>query len=180
MHLKLRRKTPLPHNSSAASGSPDSRKCLEFNALYQRDILTHSATILAAGVHLSRLGELFVVLKKILIVDDSPSQVRLMQGLLETEGYDPVGLNDPRRIEEAIAREVPLIILLDVVMPERNGFQVCRELKNNAKFNSIPVILVTSKDTPSDRYWGEQQGADGYVTKPFTREELLRAVRRFA
>jgi twitching motility two-component system response regulator PilH len=120
-----------------------------------------------------------VVLKKVLIVDDSPAQVRLIQGLLEHEGYDPIGLNDPRRIEEAIDREVPNIILLDVVMPERNGFQVCRELKSNAKFNAIPVILVTSKDTPSDRYWGEQQGADGYVTKPFTREELLRAVRRF-
>lgn len=180
MHLKLRRATPLPRYSSVVSHLPDSRKPLKFSALYQSDIPAHSATILAAGVHLSRFGELFVVLKKILIVDDSPSQVRLMQGLLETEGYDPVGLNDPRRIEEAIAREVPLIILLDVVMPERNGFQVCRELKNNAKFNSIPVILVTSKDTPSDRYWGEQQGADGYVTKPFTREELLRAVRRFA
>jgi len=119
------------------------------------------------------------VQKKVLIVDDSPSQVRLIQGLLEPEGYDPVGLNDPKRIEEAITREVPNIILLDVVMPERNGFQVCRELKSNARFNAIPVILVTSKDTPSDRYWGEQQGADGYVTKPFTREELLRAVRRF-
>ena len=118
--------------------------------------------------------------KKVLIVDDSPSQVRLIQELLETEGYEPVGLNDPKRIEEAIAREVPNIILLDVVMPERNGFQVCRELKSNTKFNAIPVILVTSKNTPSDRYWGEQQGADGYITKPFTREELLRAVRRFA
>lgn len=117
--------------------------------------------------------------KKVLIVDDSPSQVRLIQGLLEPEGYDPIGLSDPTRIEEAIAREIPSVILLDVVMPERNGFQVCRELKSNTKFNSIPVILVTSKDTPSDRYWGEQQGADGYVTKPFTRDELLRAVRRF-
>jgi twitching motility two-component system response regulator PilH len=121
-----------------------------------------------------------VVQKKILIVDDSPSQVRLMQGLLENEGYNPVGLNDPTRIEETITAEGPAVILLDVVMPERNGFQVCRELKSNTKFKTIPVILVTSKDTPSDRYWGEQQGADGYVTKPFTREELLRAVRRFA
>jgi DNA-binding response OmpR family regulator len=57
---------------------------------------------------------------------------------------------------------------------------VCRELKENVRCNAIPVILVTSKDTASDRYWGQQQGADGYVTKPFTREELLRAVRRFA
>ena len=115
-----------------------------------------------------------------LVVDDSPSQVRLIQGLLETEGYAPVGLSDPKRVEETIVTERPSVILLDVVMPERNGFQVCRELKGHAEFNSIPVILVTSKDTASDRYWGQQQGADGYVTKPFTREELIRAVRRFA
>jgi len=120
------------------------------------------------------------VLKKVLIVDDSPAQVKLIQGLLEPEGYPSIGLNDPKRVEETIAAERPGVILLDVVMPERNGFQVCRELKSNADFNGIPVILVTSKDTASDRYWGQQQGADGYVTKPFTREELLRAVRRFA
>jgi twitching motility two-component system response regulator PilH len=83
------------------------------------------------------------------------------------------------RLEELISSERPNLILLDVVMPGRNGFQVCRELKSSAEFSTIPVILVTSKDTASDRYWGEQQGADGYVTKPFTREELLRAVRRF-
>ncbi|HXM96226.1 MAG TPA: response regulator [Candidatus Dormibacteraeota bacterium] len=118
--------------------------------------------------------------KKVLIVDDSPSQVRLMLGLLEREGYWPVGLNDPTRIEEAIAIERPNLILLDVVMPGRNGFQVCRELKESKEFSTIPVILVTSKDTASDKYWGQQQGADGYVTKPFTSEELMRAVRRFA
>lgn len=120
------------------------------------------------------------VLKKILIVDDSPAQVKLMQNLLEREGYAPVGINDPRRIEEAIETERPSVILLDVVMPERNGFQVCRDLKGSDQYNAIPIILVTSKDTASDKYWGEQQGADGYVTKPFTREDLLRAVRRFA
>jgi DNA-binding response OmpR family regulator len=120
-----------------------------------------------------------LVQKKVLIVDDSPAQVKFIQGLLEPEGYAPVGLNDPKRVEEFLASDRPSVILLDVVMPERNGFQVCRELKGNAEFNAIPVILVTSKDTPSDRYWGEQQGADGYVTKPFTREDLLRAVRRF-
>lgn len=120
-----------------------------------------------------------LVLKKVLIVDDSPAQVKLMQGLLEHEGYQPFGLNDPLRVEETINTIHPSLILLDVVMPERNGFQVCRELKGSAQFQSIPVILVTSKDTASDKYWGEQQGADAYVTKPFTREELLRAVRRF-
>jgi DNA-binding response OmpR family regulator len=120
------------------------------------------------------------VLKKVLIVDDSPAQIKLMQGFLEHEGYQPVGLNDPLRVEETISSVRPSVVLLDVVMPERNGFQVCRELKGNAAFQSIPVILVTSKDSASDKYWGEQQGADAYVTKPFTKDELLRAVRRFA
>ena len=120
------------------------------------------------------------MLKKVLIVDDSPAQVKLMQGFLEHEGYQPVGLNDPRRIEETISSVRPSVILLDVVMPERNGFQVCRELKGSSEFQGIPVILVTSKDSSSDKYWGEQQGADAYVTKPFTKDELLRAIRRFA
>ena len=120
------------------------------------------------------------MLKKVLIVDDSPAQVKLMQGFLEHEGYQPVGLNDPRRVEETISSVRPSVILLDVVMPERNGFQVCRELKGSSEFQGIPVILVTSKDSSSDRYWGQQQGADAYVTKPFTKDELLRAIRRFA
>ncbi len=118
--------------------------------------------------------------KKVLIVDDSPSEVRLMHGLLEREGYRPVGLNDAARIEETIVSERPNVILLDVIMPGKNGFQVCRELKGNDDFKAIPVILVTSRNTPSDKYWGEQQGADAYVTKPFTPQELLTAVRRFA
>lgn len=120
------------------------------------------------------------MLKKVLIVDDSPAQVKLMQGFLEHEGYQPVGLNDPRRVEETIHTVRPSVILLDVVMPERNGFQVCRELKGSTEFQGIPVIMVTSKDSSSDKYWGEQQGADAYVTKPFTKDELLRAIRRFA
>ena len=155
---------------------------LYFHKLKKLDTIQQETSKLAANVQFSASenhAECKLVEKKVLIVDDSPAQVKLIQGLLEPEGYWPVGLNDPKRVEEAIAAEKPNVILLDVVMPERNGFQVCRELKGNVKYNAIPVILVTSKDTASDRYWGQQQGADGYVTKPFTREELLRAVRRF-
>jgi twitching motility two-component system response regulator PilH len=151
-------------------------------ALKNLDAFRDLIAKLAADVQFSIVenhAESTPVQKKVLIVDDSPAQVKLIQGLLEPEGYWPIGLSDPKRVEEAITAEKPHVILLDVVMPERNGFQVCRELKGNIKYNAIPVILVTSKDTASDRYWGEQQGADGYVTKPFTRDELLRAVRRF-
>ncbi len=120
------------------------------------------------------------MLKKVLIVDDSVAAVKMMQGILEQGGYVSVGLSDPLRIEEAITAEHPGLILLDVVMPQRNGFQICRDLKGNALFGGIPVILVSSKNSSSDKFWGQQQGADAYIAKPFTPEELLETVRRFA
>ncbi len=120
------------------------------------------------------------MLKKVLVVDDSQAEVRLIQSFLQQGGFHSVGISDPTKIEETIDEERPNVILLDVVMPQRNGFQVCRELKSQEHYSTIPVILVTSRATPSDRYWGEQQGANGYVAKPFTLEELLNAVKRFA
>jgi len=117
--------------------------------------------------------------KKILIVDDSLAEVKLMQAVLEKAGYWPVALHDPRKIEATVAVERPSLILLDVVMPERNGFQACRELKKNDETRSIPVVIVSSKNTDSDKFWAQQQGADGYVIKPFTPAELLGAVQRF-
>jgi twitching motility two-component system response regulator PilH len=120
------------------------------------------------------------MLKKVLIVDDSQAEVRLIQSFLQQGGYHSVGISDPTKIEETIEEERPSVILLDVVMPQRNGFQACRELKSQEPYSKIPVILVTSRSTPSDRYWGEQQGANGYVVKPFTPEELLDAVKRLA
>jgi CheY-like chemotaxis protein len=118
--------------------------------------------------------------KKILVVDDSQAEVKLMLSMLQQGGFHSVGISDPTKIEEAIEEERPNVILLDVVMPQRNGFQVCRDLKNDGPYSNIPVILVTSKTAPSDRYWGEQQGANGYVSKPFTPDELINAVKRFA
>ncbi len=120
------------------------------------------------------------MLKKVLIVVDSQAEVRLIQSFLQQGGYHSVGISDPTKIEETIEEERPSVILLDVVMPQRNGFQACRELKSQELYSKIPVILVTSRSTPSDRYWGEQQGANGYVVKPFTPEELLDAVKRLA
>ena len=83
------------------------------------------------------------------------------------------------RIEQMIDVERPSLILMDVVMPQRNGFQACRELKGHAEYSRIPVVLVSSKSSDSDKFWAQQQGADGYVTKPFTSEELLGTVQRF-
>src|SRR3984957_12212134 len=118
-----------------------------------------------------------VMSKKVLIVDDSQAEVHLMQSMLQQGGFHSVGISDSTKIEEAIEDERPNVILLDVVMPRRNGFQACRDLKSQGSYSNI---LVTSKTAPSDRYWGEQQGANGYVAKPFTPDELLNAVKRFA
>lgn len=117
---------------------------------------------------------------KVLVVDDSQAEIKLLQSMLQQGGFHSVAISDPTKIEETIEIERPNVILLDVVMPHRNGFQACRDLKSQATYSSIPVILVTSKSAPSDRYWGEQQGANGFVAKPFTPDELLDAVKRFA
>ena len=125
-------------------------------------------------------AEGIAVVTKVLVVDDSPAQTRLLQSVLQQGGFHSVAISDPSKIEEAIEEERPNVILLDVVMPKRNGFEACRDLKSQQTYAKIPVILVTSKATPSDRYWGEQQGANGFVAKPFTPAELINAVKRLA
>ena len=85
---------------------------------------------------------------KILVVDDSQAEIRLMQNMLQQGGFYSVGISDSTKIEEAIEEERPNVILLDVVMPKRNGFQACRDLKSHESYAQIPVILVTSKTAP--------------------------------
>src|SRR3954471_1202123 len=102
-----------------------------------------------------------------------------MQSVLDRAGFSSVAVHDPMRLEQMIDMERPNLILLDVVMPQRNGFQACRELKGNAEYGRIPIVLVTSKNSDSDKFWAQQQGADGFVVKPFTREQLLGAVQKF-
>jgi DNA-binding response OmpR family regulator len=116
--------------------------------------------------------------KKVLIVDDSLAESSLMQSFLQSAGYNAVSLSDPLRIEQMLASEQPNLILLDVVMPGRNGFQACRELKCSQEFGAIPIVLVSSKDGESDKFWGLQQGADGYVIKPFTGAQLVDEVQK--
>jgi twitching motility two-component system response regulator PilH len=76
-----------------------------------------------------------------------------------------------------VLQEHPQVVLLDVVLPKQNGFQVCRRLKQMEQCRHIPVILVSGKNTDLDKRWGLQQGADMYITKPFTKEELVTSVR---
>src|SRR5437016_1750912 len=115
---------------------------------------------------------------KILIVDDSPTDMRVVAATLQSSGHNIIMATDG---EEAIAtarRERPNLVLPDVILPGRNGFQVCRDLKNYPETKDIPVIIISSKNQESDRFWGIKQGAVEYLTKPFANEDLLAAVAR--
>ena len=114
--------------------------------------------------------------KKILVVDDSPTARELIIDALKSKKLQILTAANG---EEAISKaesEAPDLILLDVVMPGQNGFQVCRQLKTSNRTKDIKVILVTSKNQKSDRFWGLKQGADDYLVKPFEKSELIKCI----
>ncbi len=104
---------------------------------------------------------------RILIVDDSPSQLMSIRRIVEKLGHDALTAEDGAAGVEAAKREIPDLILMDVVMPNLNGFQATRSITRDPSTRHIPVILVTTKDQDTDRVWGMRQGAKAYITKPF-------------
>lgn len=115
-------------------------------------------------------------MKKILVVDDSPTMRQLMLDALHGKGYQLFTANDGEEALQKAAKELPDLVLLDVVMPGKNGFQVCRQLKTDQATRHIKVIMVTSKNQKSDHFWGLKQGADAYLTKPFEAADLVQNV----
>lgn len=116
--------------------------------------------------------------KKILIVDDSPTELRIFQRALAPLGHTIVVAADGEEADRMIRSERPDLLVLDVVMPGKNGFALCRELKRDPDFADMPIIIVTSKSQDADQFWGKRQGADEYLVKPFEPSELLDAVVR--
>ncbi len=116
-------------------------------------------------------------MSKIVVVDDSYAELQLIESYLKSAHHTVLSFSTADGLEDKIADEKPDLIVLDVVMPGRNGFQVCRDLKGDTRFKNIPVVLCTSKGQESDKFWGQQQGANGHVVKPFKSEDLLQAVK---
>ena len=109
---------------------------------------------------------------RILIVDDSPSQLLGIQRIVEKLGHESLTAEDGAAGVEVAKRELPDMVLMDVVMPNLNGFQATRTLSRDTNTRHIPVILVTTKDQDTDRMWGLRQGARAYLTKPFAEADL--------
>jgi DNA-binding response OmpR family regulator len=114
---------------------------------------------------------------QILVVDDDPDIRRLLSVLLEGEGHSVISAPDGERALELISREGPDLILLDVMMPKKDGYTVLREMKASGIRESTKVLVLTARAAESDWLRGYKLGADQYLTKPFDTEELLTLVR---
>ena len=113
---------------------------------------------------------------RILIVDDSPSQLMGIRRIVEKLGHEIVTAEDGASGVEVAKSTMPDLILMDVVMPNLNGFQATRSITREPTTKHIPIVLVTTKDQDTDRVWGMRQGAKAYITKPFTEAQLIEVI----
>jgi len=116
---------------------------------------------------------------KVLIVDDSPTELHILTKVLEKGGYSVCTAQNGEEGVEKSKSENPDLILMDVVMPGLNGFQATRKITRDPATKNIPVIMVTTKDQDTDREWGMRQGARDYLVKPVNADELLDKVKRY-
>src|ERR1700754_1842130 len=114
---------------------------------------------------------------RILIVDDSPSQLLGIKHIVEKLGHEAITAEDGAEGGEVAKLQLPDVILMDVVMPNLNGFQATRTISKEETTKHIPIILVTTKDQDTDKVWGLRQGAKAYVVKPIKEEELVAALK---
>ena len=114
----------------------------------------------------------------ILIIDDSPTEVHVFRNMLLNNDLEvSVARNGEEGIEKAIEIK-PDCILMDVVMPGKNGFQATRDLSRNPATSTIPVIIITTKDQETDKIWGMRQGAKDYIVKPADEQDLIARINR--
>ena len=117
--------------------------------------------------------------QKILIVEDEESLLKLESILLTSKGYDVRGVANGQEALDAIAEEKPDLVLLDIMLPEIDGFEVCQRIKEDPETKNIPVIMLTAKKSREDMARGEKVGADWYITKPFKSVMVIETIQRF-
>jgi twitching motility two-component system response regulator PilH len=113
---------------------------------------------------------------KVVVVDDSPTALQFAADALSHGGFEIQTASDGDEAIEIIRNTPPDVVVLDIILPKKNGLQVCRELKTNPNTQDVKVVLLSSKNQELDRLWGQRQGADAYVTKPIAPEELTAIV----
>ncbi len=115
---------------------------------------------------------------KIIVIDDSQAAIAMLTPMLESDGHTVESYNNGTGLESKIEASPPNLIISDIVMPDRNGYDILRSLKRNEKLKSIPVILMSTKGEETDIRWGMRLGALDYITKPFEKGDMLKAVNK--
>jgi twitching motility two-component system response regulator PilH len=118
-------------------------------------------------------------IQKILLVDDSKTELHHLSDLLTKRGYQVRTAENGEEALRRLAEEKPDLILMDVVMPGQNGFQLTRAITRDPDFADVPVIICTSKNQETDKVWGMRQGARDYVVKPVNADELVAKIKAF-
>ena len=114
---------------------------------------------------------------KILVVDDSPTEIFQFKEMLEKLGHEVITAENGRDGVTVAISEQPDVVLMDIVMPDMNGFQATRQIARAEETKHIPVIIVSSKNQETDKVWGRRQGAKGYITKPVVQADLVSAMK---
>ena len=114
---------------------------------------------------------------KILVVDDSPTEIFQFKEMLEKLGHEVITAENGRDGVTMAVSEQPDVVLMDIVMPDMNGFQATRQIARAEETKHIPVIIVSSKNQETDKVWGQRQGAKGYITKPVVQADLVSAMK---
>ena len=117
--------------------------------------------------------------KKILLIEDEAELSRAIKIRLEAAGFDTISAGDGEKGLEMAHKERPDLIVLDLILPNMSGFDVCRKLKIDKEYKDIPIIVLTAKFQPNDIRFGLAMGADAYITKPYESQELLTKIREF-
>jgi twitching motility two-component system response regulator PilH len=117
-------------------------------------------------------------MNKVLVVEDSPPQREMITALLRDSGLSVSAAIDGVEALEQIDGDCPDLVVLDIVMPRMNGYELCRRLKSDPKTQEVPVVMCSTKGEEFDRYWGMRQGADAYIAKPFQPQELVGTVKQ--
>ena len=120
-----------------------------------------------------------MTVNKILLVDDSKTELHHLSELLTKRGYSVRTASSGEEAMRRLAEEKPDLILMDVVMPGQNGFQLTRNITRDVRYADVPVIMCTSKNQETDRVWGLRQGARDYVVKPVQADELIAKIKKF-
>ena len=116
--------------------------------------------------------------KKILLIDDAQSIIELMEYWLKQSGYDIIIARNGMEGFEKAKSENPDLIILDIMLPKIDGFNICRLLKFDKQYKNIPIVMVTAREQKEDRELGHEVGADAYIEKPITEEVLLKTVKK--